>query len=304
MTVSFPSLLTWRSSLGFLLEHRPPGLHLALTSRSDPPLGLARLRARGQLTELRAAELRFTPGEAAALLQQVAAAPGGAQPGAPLPDSVAAALAARTEGWAAGLQLAGLSLRGHSDVDGFVAAFTGSHRYVLDYLAEEVLERQPGQVREFLLETSMLERLSGELCDAVTGRPGSQALLEEAERAGLFVVPLDEVRGWWRYHHLFADLLRARLQAERPGRVRQLHRNAAAWYAERGLADDASRQFLYGPSPAPGWVTLAWIRQAAGDRGPGQGSRPPRASRSVTWPGCGARSGPNPPRRTPPWYPA
>ena len=227
--------------LGFLLEHRPPELHLALTSRSDPPLALARLRARGQLTELRAEDLRFTPREAAALLQQAAAAPGGARPGGPLPDAVAAALAARTEGWAAGLQLAGLSLRGHTDVDGFVAAFTGSHRYVLDYLAEEVLERQPGRVREFLLETSVLERLSGELCDAVTGRPGSQALLEQAERAGLFVVPLDEVRGWWRYHHLFADLLRARLQQEQLGRVPGLHRNAAAWYAERGLADDAIR---------------------------------------------------------------
>ena len=229
------------ASLGFLLEHRPPGLHLALTSRSDPPLALARLRARGQLTELRAAELRFTPGEAAALLQQVAAAPGGARPDAPLPDAVAAALAARTEGWAAGLQLAGLSLRGQTDVDGFVAAFTGSHRYVLDYLAEEVLEQQTEQMRTFLLETSVLERLSGELCDAVTGRPGSQALLEQAERAGLFLVPLDEVRGWWRYHHLFADLLRARLQQEQPGRVPELHRNAAAWSAERGLADDAIR---------------------------------------------------------------
>ena len=231
-------------SLGFLLEHRPPGLHLALTSRSDPPLALARLRARGQLTELRAAELRFTPGEAAALLQQVAAAPGGARPGAPLlqvPEAVAAALAARTEGWAAGLQLAGLSLRGRIDVDGFVAAFTGSHRYVLDYLAEEVLEHQAEQARTFLLETSVLERLSGSLCDAVTGRPGSQALLEEAERAGLFVVPLDEVRGWWRYHHLFADLLRARLQQQQPARIPALHRNAAAWYAERGLADDAIR---------------------------------------------------------------
>ena len=232
------------SSLGFLLEHRPAGLHVALTSRSDPPLALARLRARGQLTELRAAELRFTAGEAAALLQQVAAAPGAARLDAPLPDAVAAALAARTEGWAAGLQLAGLSLRGQNDVDDFVAAFTGSHRHVLDYLAEEVLERQPGRVREFLLETSVLERLSGELCDTVTGRPGSQALLEQVERAGLFVMPLDEVRGWWRYHHLFADLLRARLQAEQPGRVLALHRNAAAWYAERGLADDAIRHAL------------------------------------------------------------
>jgi LuxR family maltose regulon positive regulatory protein len=223
-------------SLGFLVEHRPPGLRLALASRSDPPLALARLRARGQLTELRATELRVTPGEAAALLQQVMAAPGAA-----LSDAVTAALAARTEGWAAGLHLAGLSLRGHDDVDGFVAAFTGSHRYVLDYLAEEVLERQTGRVREFLLETSVLERLSGELCDAVTGRPGSQALLEQSERAGLFVVPLDEVRGWWRYHHLFADLLRARLLQQQPGKVSGLHGNAAAWYAERGLADEAIR---------------------------------------------------------------
>ena len=233
-------------SLGFLLEHRPPGLHLALASRSDPPLALARLRARGQLIELRAAELRFTPGEAAALLQQIAAAPGGARPGGPLPDAVAAALAARTEGWAAGLQLAGLSLRAQTDVDGFVTAFTGSHRYVLDFLAEEVLERQSEQVRTFLLQTSVLERLSGELCDTVTGRPGSQALLEQIERAGLFLVPLDEVRGWWRYHHLFADLLRARVQAEQPGGVPELHRNAAAWYDDHEMADDAIQHAVAG----------------------------------------------------------
>ena len=221
------------ASLGFLLEHRPPGLHLVLASRADPPLALARLRARGQLAELRAAELRFTAGEAAALLREAA--------GADLPDAAVAALADRTEGWAAGLQLAALSLRGQADVAGFVAAFTGSNRYVLDFLAEEVLERQSEQVRAFLLETSVLERLSGALCDAVTGRTGSQALLEQVERAGLFLVPLDEVRGWWRYHHLFADLLRARLQAEQPGRVPELHRNAAAWYEQRGLADDAIR---------------------------------------------------------------
>ena len=224
------------ASLGFLLEHRPPRLHLVLASRSDPPLALARLRARGQLTELRAAELRFTAGEAGALLQQIAADPGGA-----LPDVAVAALAARTEGWAAGLQLAALSLRGQPDPAGFVAAFTGSHRYVLDYLAEEVLERQGEQVRTFLLETSVLERLSGPLCDAVTGRTGSQELLEQVERDGLFLVPLDEVRGWWRYHHLFADLLRARLQGERPGRAADLHHNAAAWYEEHGLVDDAIR---------------------------------------------------------------
>ena len=138
-----------------------------------------------------------------------------------------------------GRQLAALSLRGHEDAAAFVAAFTGSHRYILDYLIEEVLEGQDGQLRMFLLETSVLERLSGPLCDAVTGREGSQALLEEAERAGLFVIALDEVCGWWRYHHLFADLLRARLQEEQPGRVAQLHRNAAAWYAGHGMADDA-----------------------------------------------------------------
>ena len=138
-----------------------------------------------------------------------------------------------------GWQLAALSLRGHGDAAGFVAAFTGSHRYVLDYLAEEVLEQQDQQLRTFLLETSVLERLSGPLCDAVTGREGSQVLLEQAERAGLFVIPLDEVRGWWRYHHLFADLLRARLHQEQPGRLAQLHRNAAAWYQEHGMADEA-----------------------------------------------------------------
>ena len=234
-------------SLGFLLEHRPAGIGVVLASRSDPPLPLARLRARGQLAELRGAELRFTVGEAAALLQQVAAGPGMA-----LPDTAVAALAARTEGWAAGLALAALSLRGHDDAAAFVAAFTGSHRYVLDYLAEEVLERQDEQLRTFLLETSVLERLSGQLCDAVTGRPGSQALLEQVERAGLFLIPLDEVRGWWRYHHLFADLLRARLQEEQPGRVPDLHRNAAAWYEHRGLADDA-----IGHAAAAGEMTWA-----------------------------------------------
>ena len=218
------------ASLGFLLDHLPPGLHPVLASRADPPLGLARLRARGQLTELRDAELRFTADEAAAFLRETA--------GADLPDTAVAALTARTEGWAAGLQLAALSMRGQPDVDRFVAAFTGSHRFVLDYLTEEVLEHQPEQLRAFLLETSVLQRLSGPLCDAVTARTGSQALLEQVERAGLFLLPLDEVRGWWRYHQLFADLLRARLE-QQPGRAAQLHRNAAAWYAEHDLADDA-----------------------------------------------------------------
>jgi LuxR family transcriptional regulator, maltose regulon positive regulatory protein len=235
------------ASVGFLLEHLPPGLRPVLASRADPPLALARLRARGQLTELRAAELRFTSDEAAAMLREAA--------GAELPDAAVAALAARAEGWAAGLQLAGLSLRGRTDVAGFVAAFTGSHRYVLDYLAEEVLERQSEQVRAFLLETSVLERLSGALCDAVTGRTGSQALLGQIEAAGLFLVPLDEVRGWWRYHHLFADLLRARLQQQQPDRVAALHRAAATWSDEHGLADDAVQHAL----AAGDAVWAAWL---------------------------------------------
>jgi ATP/maltotriose-dependent transcriptional regulator MalT len=223
-------------SVVFLLENLPPALRVVVSGRADPPLPLARLRARGQLAELRAADLRFTAGEAAALLGE-AAGPG-------LPGTAVAALVARTEGWAAGLQLAGLSLRGHADAAGFVAAFSGSHRFVLDYLADEVLDGQPGQVRAFLLETSVLERLSGELCDAVTGRSGSQTMLRDIERAGLFLVPLDEVRGWWRYHQLFADLLHARLQAEQPGRVQALYRAAAAWCDEHDLADDAVRYAL------------------------------------------------------------
>jgi LuxR family maltose regulon positive regulatory protein len=223
-------------SLAFLLENLPPGLLVVVSSRADPPLPLSRLRARGQLAELRAADLRFTAEEAAALLGETA--------GPGLPGTAVTALAARTEGWAAGLQLAGLSLRGHADPAGFAAAFSGSNRFVLDYLGDEVLDGQPGQVREFLLETSVLERLSGQLCDAVTGRADSQAMLQDIERAGLFLVALDEVRGWWRYHHLFADLLRARLQAEQPGRVQALHRAAAAWSEEHDLPDDAVRHAL------------------------------------------------------------
>ena len=227
--------------LEFLVEHLPPGLHLVLASRSDPPLPLARLRAGRQLAgrqlaELRAAELRFTAGEAGFLLGETI--------GADLDAAAVAALTSRTEGWAAGLQLAALSLRGQADPTGFVAAFSGSHRYVLDYLTDEVLEGQTDQVREFLLETSVLDRLSGGLCNAVTGRAGGQVMLEQVERANLFLVPLDEVRGWWRYHYLFADLLRARLQQQQPGRMAALHHNAAAWCEEHGLADDAVRHAL------------------------------------------------------------
>jgi LuxR family transcriptional regulator, maltose regulon positive regulatory protein len=227
---------TVHTSLGFLLEHRPPGLRVVLASPADPPLSLARQRARGQLAEVRAAELRFTPEEAAGLLREAA--------GAALPDDAVTALAARTEGWAAGLQLAGLSLRGQPDVAAFVASFSGSHRFVLDFLAEEVLDRQPAAIREFLLHTSVLDRLSGALCDAVTGGSDGQMTLEQVEQANLFLVPLDDVRGWWRYHHLFADLLRARLQQQEPELIPQLHRRAARWSQLHGLADDAVRYAL------------------------------------------------------------
>ena len=225
---------TLQASVRFLLAHRPPQLRIVLASRSDPPLGLARYRGRGELAEVRAADLRFNVDEAAELLRQVSA-------DLDLPS--AAALAERTEGWAVGLQLAALSLRTQPDVARFVAAFTGSHRYVLDYLTEEVLGRQREDLRNFLLETSVLERLNGSLCHAVTGRDDSQELLEEVDRSGLFVVQLDDVRGWWRYHHLFADLLRTRLEQD-PEHARRLHRNAVRWYEQHGLPDPAIRHAL------------------------------------------------------------
>ena len=239
-------------SLTLVLERLPPQLRLVLASRADPPLPLARLRASGQLTELREADLRFTSAEAATLLR-TAVGPG-------LPEAAVAALGDRTEGWVTGLQLAALSLRGQADVSAFVEGFSGSHRYVLDYLTEEVLDRQPEPLRAFLLETSILERLSEPLCDAVTGRAGSQRLLERAERANLFLVPLDEERGWWRYHHLFADLLRVRLQRERPDRVEELHRAAAAWHEAHGLADEAIGHAL--AAGDGGWAARLIERQA------------------------------------------
>jgi LuxR family maltose regulon positive regulatory protein len=230
-----------QASLGFLLDHQPACLRLVLASRADPPLPLARLRARGQLAELRERDLRFTPEEAAELLHRAV--------GSELPEAAVVALGDRTEGWVAGLQLAALSLQGRSDIGEFVEGFSGSHRYVLDYLTEEVLDRQPEPLQSFLLETSVLERLSGPLCQAVTGRSNSQALLEQVERANLFLVPLDEVRGWWRYHHLFADLLRARLAREQPERFPELHHAAAAWSEQHGLVDDAVRHALAAGEP-------------------------------------------------------
>ena len=215
----------------FLLEYLPPHMHLVIATREDPPLPLARLRARDQVTELRAADLRFTPDEAAAFFGTVT--------DLNLSADDITALEARTEGWIAGLQMAALSLRGRADAAGFVQAFTGSHRFVLDYLLEEVLQGQREHVRSFLLRTSILERLSGPLCDAVTGQGDGQGMLEALERANLFVVPLDDEREWYRYHHLFADVLQVRLKKERPDEVPALHRRASEWFEQNSLPSEA-----------------------------------------------------------------
>jgi LuxR family transcriptional regulator, maltose regulon positive regulatory protein len=248
--------------LAFLLGHLPPRLHVVITSRSDPPLPLARLRARGQLAELRTADLRFTPEESVALLREVW--------GLDLTPEAAATLGSRTEGWAVGLQLAALSMRERPDADAFLGALAGTHRYVLDYLSQEVLERQPDRVRAFLLQTSILEQLCGPLCDAVTGDADGQEMLEGLERANLFLTPLDEVRGWWRYHHLFADLLRARLEQASPDRVAGLHKAAADWCQEHGLVDQAIQHALgAGDAEGAAWLmeqnfwTLLWRQEDA-----------------------------------------
>jgi LuxR family maltose regulon positive regulatory protein len=224
------------ASLQWFVDHLPPAVRLVLTTRADPPLPLGRLRAHGRMTELRGGDLRFTVDEAAALLT--------AGVGEDLPRSTVETLAERTEGWAVGLQLAALALRGRDDAARFVDAFTGSHRYVLDYLTEEVLDRQTPELRGFLLETSVARQVCGPLCDAMTGRADSQDLLEAAERANLFLVALDSHRGWWRYHGLFADLLQSRLVRERAERIPDLHRRASAWFAERGDVDDAVHHAL------------------------------------------------------------
>jgi LuxR family maltose regulon positive regulatory protein len=222
--------------MSFLLDHLPPQLHLALASRADPPLPLARLRGRGALTELRAADLRFTPGEAALFLNQVM--------DLGLSAEHVDALEARTEGWIAGLQMAALSMQGRADSAGFIQAFTGSHHYIIDYLVEEVLHRQTEQVRNFLLQTAILDRLSGPLCDLVTGQADGSAMLPALERANLFVVPLDDRRQWYRYHHLFADVLRARFREAQPDQVPILHRRASQWYEQNDFPVEAVRHAL------------------------------------------------------------
>ena len=215
-----------QDQMAFLLDHLPAGLHVVIAGRADPALPLARWRARGELAEIRAAGLRFTPGEAAAYLTEMM--------GLQLTARDVAALEGRTEGWIAALQLAALSMQGREDVAGFIAGFAGDDRYVVDYLAEEVLARQPDRVQAFLLQTCILGRLSGPLCDAVTGQGGGQAMLAALDRGNLFLVPLDDRRRWYRYHHLFADVLQVRLLDEQPGQVPGLHRRASAWYQQNG----------------------------------------------------------------------
>jgi LuxR family maltose regulon positive regulatory protein len=226
--------------LTFLVEHLPPHMHLIIATREDPQLPLARLRARDHVTEIRAADLRFTPSEAATFLNQVM--------GLTLSDQDIAALEKRTEGWIAGLQFAALALQGHQDTTRFITSFTGSHHFVLDYLVEEVIEQQEVHIQTFLLRTSILEQLSGSLCDAVVldASHSGQATLEYLERANLFIVPLDNERRWYRYHHLFAQLLRKLLQStsisSTSGEVlpiAALHQRASVWYEEHGLELEA-----------------------------------------------------------------
>ncbi|MFN3333474.1 MAG: helix-turn-helix transcriptional regulator, partial [Caldilinea sp.] len=240
------------TALTFLLEHLPPQLHLLITTREAPALPLPRLRARNQLTDIGAADLRFTPAEAAEFLHQVMRLA--------LTAEEVAALEQRTEGWIAGLQLAALSMQGSQDVAGFIQAFSGAHRHIVDYLVTEVLQRQPEPIRDFLLQTSILDRMNGALCDAVTAQPGGAAQLESLQRNNYFLIPLDETRTWYRYHHLFADVLRARLTAEQPDQAARLHRRASDWYAQQGALPDAIRHAL----AAEDFARAAhWIEQAA-----------------------------------------
>jgi LuxR family maltose regulon positive regulatory protein len=222
----------------YLLEHLPAQVHLVLLTRADPDLPLARWRMRGELVEIRAADLRFTPDEAGAYLTAV--------PGVELDATDVAVLAERTEGWIAALQLASLSLQGREDVSGFVSQFAGDDRYIVDYLVDEVLRHQPDTVREFLLQSAVLDRLTGPLCDAVTGHGGGTDTLAALERANLFTVALDDRREWYRYHRLFADVLRARLLSERPEQVPVLHRRASRWYESQGLTGEAIGHALTG----------------------------------------------------------
>ena len=241
--------------LSFMLEHLPAQLHLVITSREDPNLPLARLRARHQLNELRATDLRFTTAEAAEFLNQIMALS--------LSEGEVAALEARTEGWIAGLQLAALSMQGNQDISGFIQSFTGAHQFVLDYLLEEVLQRQPENIQRFLLQTSILNRLCGPLCDAVLGdtAASSQKTLEYLHHSNLFITALDHERRWYRYHQLFGDLLRQRLGQNLPNEdVAEYYLRASEWYEKNGDIYEAFQHAIAAPdfSRAAGIAEMAW----------------------------------------------
>jgi LuxR family transcriptional regulator, maltose regulon positive regulatory protein len=226
------------NGIAFFLDRLPDAVHLVIATRTDPPIPLAKLRARNQLIEIRADQLRFSSDEAVAFLHKVMQLP--------LSLEEISTLEARTEGWAAGLQMAALSIQGRSDTHQFISAFSGSHRYILDYLAEEVFNHQPENVQHFLLTTSILDRLCGELCDALleSGFASSQSLLEYLDHANLFLVALDNERRWYRYHHLFADLLHARLYQSQPDSVPGLYRRASAWFDQNDLPTEAIQYAL------------------------------------------------------------
>ena len=221
----------------FLLEHMPPRMHLVIATRADPPLQLAHFRGKEMMLEVRPDDLRFTCEEAGTLLEKMKVPK--------LSPDELSALNKRTEGWAVGLKMAALSLRHQKDVPEFLAAFTGSQRYVMDYLMEEVLQKQTPEMRDFLMQTSVLERLTAPLCDAVTGRQDSQDILLNLERGHLFIVPLDESRQWYRYEHLFADLLRHQCQANfGTEQVAAFHQQASQWYEDNHLPDEAIHHAL------------------------------------------------------------
>lgn len=227
----FIHTLAIHKQLAFILDHQPANLHLVLLTREDPLLPVARLRAQDQMVEIHQDNLRFSFAETAEFLQDLM--------GLPLSGKEIATLEQRTEGWIAGLQMAALSMQGRSDLSSFIQAFTGSSRFILDYLIEEVFEQQAPDVQDFLLQTSILGRLSSRLCAAVTGQAGCQALLDKLEQANLFVIPLDQSRTWYRYHHLFADLLRHRLLTTHPGLAIELHRRASKWFEGQQSLEEA-----------------------------------------------------------------
>ncbi|MFC1960309.1 LuxR C-terminal-related transcriptional regulator [Chloroflexota bacterium] len=223
-------------ALAFLITHSPAPMHLILTTREDPPLPISHLRGRGQLTELRVADLRFTSQEVVAFLKHIM--------GLDISAEDIATLERRTEGWIAGLQMAAISMKSREDIAGFIAAFSGSHEFIVDYLTDEVLNQQPEDLKKFLLQTSILNRMTGPLCDAITERANGQQTLEQLKENNLFVVSLDDERRWYRYHHLFGDLLGVRLQADYPNQVLELHRRAALWYEHEGITSEAVEHAL------------------------------------------------------------